>query len=587
MNNKSMILLSLVVMMSVAHAVAAGQPIIKASPELLAKDGDFITITWDGIAKPTAYDTIAIYYPPTADITIPIGFIPLSTASSTYKAGYGSVTIPLVNVRDTYVFRLWVEGNAHPSMPSPINSKVDITMVGASNNVTFQNINAPEKPYLAYTNYTSEMRLNWISGTDDTPVIYYGTSPSQLTMSVQGSSSTYTIDQMCASPANDPNYFRHPGYIHDAVMTGLTESTQYFYYFGSQQSGFSAVFNFTSAPKPSTEAYIVAFGDLGMQPPFSCNCEMMPPATSTIENVLTTISAPWSQSWASTLGKKSPHDTDIAPHWSLLHIGDISYARGNAFVWDWYHQSIQEITSQAPYMVSIGNHEYDYTKQPFYPEWSDYGSDSGGECGVPYYYRYNMPGYGENADNWYSYEVGPIHFTQMSGEHDFLIGSPQYNWLEADLASVNRTKTPWVIFSGHRPMYGTDSGESGMYSHLQNNLEPLIVEYDVNLCFWAHVHAYERTCGMYNFTCADNDNDAPVHITIGMAGNIDQAPWAGGSHEPQPSWSMFRAMNYGYTRFYANMTDLIFEYVGNQRNQVHDTIKLHSKYAEDFDLEAL
>lgn len=41
----------------------------------------------------------------------------------------------------------------------------------------------------------------------------------------------------------------------------------------------------------------------------------------------------------------------------------------------------------------------------------------------------------------------------MSTEHDFTPGSRQYTWLENDLKSVDREKTPWLIFSGHRAMY--------------------------------------------------------------------------------------------------------------------------------------
>jgi hypothetical protein len=41
----------------------------------------------------------------------------------------------------------------------------------------------------------------------------------------------------------------------------------------------------------------------------------------------------------------------------------------------------------------------------------------------------------------------------------------------------------------------------------------------VNLALWGHVHKYERTCGLNNFVCADDDSQAPVHVVIGMAGN--------------------------------------------------------------------
>ena len=54
-------------------------------------------------------------------------------------------------------------------------------------------------------------------------------------------------------------------------------------------------------------------------------------------------------------------------------------------------------------MVGIGNHEYDHmhggAKDPsgasgegFHPWWAPgYGTDSGGECGVPMFHRFHMP----------------------------------------------------------------------------------------------------------------------------------------------------------------------------------------------------
>jgi hypothetical protein len=54
---------------------------------------------------------------------------------------------------------------------------------------------------------------------------------------------------------------------------------------------------------------------------------------------------------------------------------------------------------------------------------------------------------------WWSYDVGLVHLVGMSTEHNYTINSPQYMWLKNDLQKVDRTKTPWIIFNGHRPMY--------------------------------------------------------------------------------------------------------------------------------------
>jgi len=79
--------------------------------------------------------------------------------------------------------------------------------------------------------------------------------------------------------------------------------------------------------------------------------------------------------------------------------------------WEQYQALIEPIASRTPYMVSIGNHEYCYLTggendpsgapgNGFHPIWGNYGNDSGGECGVPMFYRYHMPDNG-NSLFWY------------------------------------------------------------------------------------------------------------------------------------------------------------------------------------------
>lgn len=53
----------------------------------------------------------------------------------------------------------------------------------------------------------------------------------------------------------------------------------------------------------------------------------------------------------------------------------------------------------------------------------------------------------------YGFDFGCIHFVMMSGEHNFTIDSEQYKFLVSHLASVNRSVTPWLIFTGHRFVY--------------------------------------------------------------------------------------------------------------------------------------
>ena len=64
---------------------------------------------------------------------------------------------------------------------------------------------------------------------------------------------------------------------------------------------------------------------------------------------------------------------------------------------------------------------------------------------------------------WYSFDYGVLHYIIISTEHAFAPQTPQYNFIvevrdrllvgcchthTKDLASINRTNTPWVIFAG-------------------------------------------------------------------------------------------------------------------------------------------
>lgn len=232
----------------------------------------------------------------------------------------------------------------------------------------------------------------------------------------------------------------------------------------------------------------------------------------------------------------------------VSHIGDISYARGFAWIWDEFFNQIEPIAARIPYHVCIGNHEYDWPSQPWRPDWSYgvYGKDGGGECGVPYSVRFKMPGDSsfptrtgspDTQNLYYSFDSGVVHFLYISTETDFLRGSDQYKFIKADLESVDRNKTPYVVVQGHRPMYTTSNElrDTPMRERMLEHLEPLLVQNNVTLALWGHVHRYERFCPMANFKCVDvtsnftSKGGAPVHVVIGMGGQDWQPIW-----EPRP-----------------------------------------------------
>lgn len=283
----------------------------------------------------------------------------------------------------------------------------------------------------------------------------------------------------------------------------------------------------------------------------------------------------------------------------ISHIGDLSYARGYSWLWDCFFNQIESIASKVPYHVCIGNHEYDWPSQPWRPKWSfsTYESDSGGECGVPYSLKFNMPGKfsfptGTSAPDtknlYYSFDSGVVHFVYISTETNFLRGSEQYNFIKQDLERVDRAETPFVVVQGHRPMY-TTSGfrdrDGALRERMIWHLEPLLVENKVDLVLWGHVHRYERFCPMKNFTCGVGSEGAnlPVHVVIGMGGQDSQPLWdRRDGHKdsvfPQPKESLYRGGEFGYTRLVATREKLQLTYVGNHDGQVHDTVEIDSSH---------
>lgn len=102
---------------------------------------------------------------------------------------------------------------------------------------------------------------------------------------------------------------------------------------------------------------------------------------------------------------------------------------------------------------------------------------------------------------WYSYEYGPVHFVVMSSEHNFLEDSEQYNWLVNDMMNVDRTRTPWLIFMGHRPMYtSSDEGsEKYLRKHLRDIYEPLLIKFKVCIQI---PYLYSNNESLIRLTCA-------------------------------------------------------------------------------------
>lgn len=550
-------------------------------------DDEFVTVTVTGVSSPSAGDWVAMISPSTSDVkncilnevyylqTGDTAKLPLlchypvkaqymkndpnylsckKKECKTFQNGKcdvstcsGSLQFHVINIRSDIEFVFFSGGFVKPCL------------VGRSTPVSFANPKRPLYGHISSIDSTgTSMRLTWVSGDKEPQQIQYGNGKT-ITSAV----TTFSQDDMCSStlpsPAKDFGW-HDPGYIHSALMTGLKPSSTFSYRYGSGSVGWSEEIKFSTPPAGgSDELRFIAFGDMGKTP-------------------LDASEEHYIQPGALSVIKAIANDVNSNNINSVFHIGDISYATGFLAEWDYFLHLINPVASRISYMTAIGNHERDYI---------DSGSvyvtpDSGGECGVPYETYFPMPTSAKDKP-WYSIEQGSVHFTVISTEHAWSENSEQYVWMQKDMASVNRQKTPWLIFMGHRPMYTTNHGFVPSENKFMKAVEPLLLENKVDLVLFGHVHNYERTCSVFQNECKamptkdkngmdtyDGRNySAPVHAVIGMAGfTLDKF-----SNNVE-SWSLKRISEFGYLRAHATRNDLNLEFVISDTREVKDSFHI-------------
>ncbi|CAN7003202.1 hypothetical protein Bca4012_052123 [Brassica carinata] len=549
-------------------------PTISFSLQTLNRSGDPVTIQWTGVESPSDLDWLGIYSPPESPHDHFIGYKFLSD-SPDWKSGSGSISLPLTNLRSDYSFRIfrWTQSEINPKRNDHDHNPLPGTrhLLTESKRLNFRLFaNRPEQIHLSYTDTVNEMRVMFVTGDGEERIARYGEVKERLNNTVTARGVSYERERMCHAPANTTIGWRDPGWTFDAVMKSLKPGVKYYYQVGSESKGWSEIHSFVSRNDDSDQTLAFMFGDMGCSTPYRTFIRGEEESLSTVKWILRDIKS---------LGNEKAA--------IVSHIGDISYAKGYSWIWDEFFAQIEPIASKVPYHVCIGNHEYDWPMQPWKPDWAAYvyGKDSGGECGVPYSVKFNMPGNSSEAkvrNLYYSYDMGSVHFVYISTETDFLKGGKQYRFVKSDLESVNRSKTPFVVVQGHRPMYTTSTKGSDIAVRVKmiEHLEPLFVENNVTVALWGHVHRYERFCPISNNTCGERWHGSPVHLVIGMAGKETQPIWEPRPNHPdvpifpQPARSMYRGGEFGYTRLVADKERLTISYVGNHDGEVHDVVEI-------------
>jgi len=342
------------------------------------------------------------------------------------------------------------------------------------------------------------------------------------------------------------------GYFSNVVLPDLQSHTQYYY----QVTGSGRVPSFITARSPGdTSAFTyLMVGDMGL------------------DNSANTMTA---------MSKNLPY-VDF-----VHHVGDLSYAddwylRLDTYegAWNKWQTLMDPITSARGYMVLPGNHEATCTEAT--PDICEQSTRNF----TAYRNRFRMPWQetGGVENMWFSYNYGNMHFTNIDTETDFphapegpgsrIDAGPfgdQLAWLEADLAqaNANRAAVPWLIVSGHRPLYSS----GGDCSACKDAFEALFNKYNVDIYFCGHVHWYERLWPIApggKVTQHDYNNPSvPIYIVNGAAGNVE-----GHSHgDKQPISAFINDKDYGYGRVSVfNGTTLQWQFFAAKDNSLVDEV---------------
>ncbi|KAK9733921.1 hypothetical protein RND81_04G101100 [Saponaria officinalis] len=290
------------------------------------------------------------------------------------------------------------------------------------------------------------------------------------------------------------------GIIHHVRLTGLKPNTKYYYRCGDPYiPAMSGIHHFTTMPAPGPKNYpgkIAIVGDLGLT-----------------YNTTTTIS----------------HISSNKPDLLLL-VGDVTYA--NLYLtngtgsdcyscsfsqtpihetyqprWDYWGRFMQKLISRTPIMVVEGNHEIEVQAE--------------NKTFVAYSTRFAFPSEESESKStfYYSFNAGGIHFIMLGAYIAYNESADQYKWLERDLAKVDRSVTPWLVATWHSPWYTSYQAHYRENECMRVAMEGLLYSYGVDIVFNGHVHAYERSNRVYNYTL---DECAPLHITVGDGGNREK-----------------------------------------------------------------
>ncbi|GAK65285.1 acid phosphatase [Moesziomyces antarcticus] len=481
-------------------------------------------------------------------------------------------------------------------------SVLALTATTAANAYTYPNIPAdkttPTQTRLAF------QQLNAVSVAWNTyeklnqSCVAYGTSPTSLTQrACSSSSSTYPTSRT---------------WFNNVLLTGLAPATTYYYKIDSTNSTTNS---FKSARTPGDQySFVVnAVIDMGVYGADGY--------TTTKKRDIPFVQPSLSHSTIDQLVQSAdqydfvvhPGDFAYADDWYLRPQNLLDGKDAYAAITELFFNQLSAVSAYKPYMSSPGNHEaacrevlyhqgacplgqYNFTDYnarfgPTHPTtFGTASTDAAAQSNATAAQKLALPPF------WYSYDYGMVHFVSLDTETDFPSApdtanlgagpygrpSQQIDFLKADLASVDRTVTPWVVVLGHRPWYST-GGSDNICSECQTAFEDIFYQYGVDLFVAGHVHNLQRQQPTYKGAVDPaglNNPKAPWHIVAGAAGNIEGLSSAG----TIPAYNAFVDDSHnGYARLtFVDKNSLKVDMIHSTNGEILDSATLTKSHNQQF-----
>jgi len=233
--------------------------------------------------------------------------------------------------------------------------------------------------------------------------------------------------------------------LHEVKLDGLKPETNYFYQVRSEdKNGFKSVSQILSFQTAVRESTAFAFGVIS-------DTQNNPKVWGRIAELL--------------FGER--------PNFAL-NAGDI-VGNGKRKV-EWTDEFLgpgHMLMSRVPVYNILGNHDDD----------------------AKHYYQYLVA---PEPEYYYTFTYGNAQFFMIDSDREMDPGSEQYHWLENALQT---STAQWKFAVHHHPPYSSDENDygdtwKGPSKRGDQRLKPLVTlyeKYQLDICFFGHIHDYERT----------------------------------------------------------------------------------------------